>query len=65
MENRNITFKVFNSFEEESEAEYQRRSDQSPHDRILEFSELQNRCWGEKWTNGKLEHLITFEKVNW
>jgi hypothetical protein len=65
MEYRNLSFKVFNSLEEEAESEYQRRSEQSYQDRIHEFSLLQERCWGEKWTQSKLDPIITFEKVTW
>jgi hypothetical protein len=65
MEYRNLSFKVFNSLEEEAESEYQRRSEQSHQDRIHEFSLLQERCWGEKWTQSKLDPIITFEKVTW
>ncbi len=51
MEHRNVTCRVFSSFEEEAEAEYLRRSEQSPEDWINEFAILQERCWGEKWTS--------------
>jgi hypothetical protein len=56
---------IFNSFEEESKAEYQRRSEQSPRERIHEFAVLQERVWGKKWTNKKIEPVVSFEKVRW
>jgi hypothetical protein len=65
MENQKLKVEVFSSFEEEMKAEYQRRSAQSPQDRIREFSILQERCWGEKWTNSKIELVVSYEKVGW
>lgn len=65
MKQRKMTFQVFTSFEEEAKAEYSRRSKQSTQERIHEFSILQERCWGEKWTNQKIKHIVSFEKVSW
>lgn len=65
MKKRNLTIQVFNSFEEEARAEYARRSQQTPNERMKEFSALQAICWGDKWTNSKMEHQVSFEKVAW
>ena len=65
MKDRRIKIKSFSSFEEESKSEYQRRSEQSPQERIHEFSILQERFWGEKWTSKKIEPVVSFEMVNW
>ncbi len=65
MKDRNIKVEIFSSFEEESEAEYQRRNNQSPWERIHEFSILQERCWGDKWTKNKIEPVVSFEEVSW
>ena len=65
MKDRKIKVEVFNSFEEESKAEYRRRTNQSREDRIREFSILQELFWGEKWTNQKIEPVVSFEKVSW
>lgn len=65
MKDRKIKVEVFNSFEEESKAEYRRRNNQSREDRIREFSILQERFWGEKWTSQKIEPVVSFEKVSW
>lgn len=65
MKKRNLSFQVFNSFEEEANAEYNRRSKQSPKERMKEFAILQERCWGEKWTQKPIELVVTFEKVTW
>lgn len=65
MKDRKIKVEIFSSFEEEAKAEYQRRDNQSPRERIHEFSILQERCWGEKWTSRKIEPVVSFEKVTW
>lgn len=65
MEKRKLKVKIFSTYEEEMEFEYQRRSKQSPQDRIREFSILQERCWGEKWTDEKLKYVVSYEEVNW
>jgi len=65
MDSQQLKVEVFSSFEDEMKAEYKRRSEQSPQDRIREFSILQERCWGEKWTNRKIEPVVSFEKVGW
>ena len=65
MKDRKIKVEVFNSFEEESKAEYRRRTNQSREDRIREFSILQERFWGDKWTSQKIEPVVSFEKVSW
>ena len=65
MTNRNLNIKVFSSCEEEEAAEYKRRSMQTPKERLEEFAILQERCWGEKWTNSKIEHVVSYEKVDW
>ena len=62
---KNLNIKIFSSFEEEAEAEYKRRAEQSPQERMKEFAILQERCWGEKWTNSKIEHVVSFEEVTW
>ncbi len=51
MKDRKIRIEIFSSFEEKAKAEYQCRNNQSPQERIQEFSVLQVRCWGEKWTS--------------
>ncbi|GAB6089915.1 hypothetical protein [Spirochaeta dissipatitropha] len=65
MEQQTKTVKIYSSFAEEAEAEYQRRSEQSPQDRIHEFAILQERCWGEKWTHQAMSRVVSFEKVPW
>jgi len=65
MKKRDLTVQLFNSFEEEATAEYERRSKQTAQERMKEFSTLQARCWGDKWTNSKIEHVVTFEEVVW
>jgi hypothetical protein len=62
MVQRDVTYRVFSSFEEEAVAECLRRSEQSPEDRINEFAILQERCWGEKWTSQKMVPVVSFER---
>lgn len=65
MKKRNLSVQVFNSFEEEAKSEYNRRANQSPKERMDEFAVLQERCWGIKWTQGRIEPTVTFEEVAW
>ena len=65
LKKRDLTIKLYNSFQEEAADEYKRRSQQTPEERMKEFSILQERCWGEKWTHSKIEHLVTFEEMAW
>lgn len=61
----NLPMQFFSSFEEEAKAEYHRRAQQSQQERMTEFSILQERCFGEKWTQGKIEPVVSFEEVSW
>jgi hypothetical protein len=63
MENKKLKITFYKSQEEESAAEYERRYKQSPEDRMHEFSILQERCWGEKWTGRRIESIISYEMV--
>ena len=65
MEKRNLKIQFFSSFEEESIAEYKRRSSQSYTERMNEFAQLQERCWGKAWTKEKMKKIVSFEKVAW
>ena len=65
MKKRVLSIRVFNSFEEESKTEYNRRANQSSKERMREFAVLQERCWGKKWTQNRLEPVVTFEEVAW
>ena len=42
--------KIYHSFEEENEAEYRRRAQMTPEERMQEFAILQERQWGKDWT---------------
>lgn len=65
MKQRNLSVQIFRSFEEEATAEYIRRSNQSPAERMNEFAVLQERCFGRKWTSNRIENVVSFEKVVW
>lgn len=65
MKKRNLSIQFFDSFEDEAKAEYQRRSEQTETERMLEFAILQERCWGPKWTKSKIQHLVSFEELSW
>ena len=59
------SFKVYSSLEEENQAEYQRRSEMSPEERMSEFAVLQERVWGIGWGTKPMERTATWEKVEW
>jgi len=65
MKKRDLKIKFFSSFEEESITEYKRRSSQSHKERMAEFAQLQERCWGKSWTKEKIKQIVSFEKVAW
>jgi hypothetical protein len=44
-------FSLIVSHEEAEKAELQRRRNQTPLERMMEFSILQERVWGEAWTS--------------
>lgn len=57
--------KIYHSFEEENEAEYERRAKMTPEERWTEFGILQVRTWGEKWTSEPIVKKATWEKLSW
>lgn len=65
MKRKDLKITFFGSLEEESIAEYKRRSEQTNEERMKEFAILQERCWGEKWTKKKIEPIVSFEMVKW
>ncbi|KAA3606293.1 MAG: hypothetical protein DWQ06_02280 [Calditrichaeota bacterium] len=62
---RNLTVKVFSSFEEENRAEHRRLANLTPEERLKEFAILQERVWGEKWTKSKIKKVVRIEKTDW
>ncbi len=62
---RDMAIKVFSSIEEENEAEYRRRAQMTPQERMEEFAILQERAWGDKWTKEPMVKVITYEKISW
>lgn len=62
---RNLTVKVFSSFEEENRAEHRRLANLTPEERWKEFAILQERVWGEKWTKSKIKKVVRIEKTDW
>jgi len=65
MKKRNLTIKVYDSFEQEEKAETQRRSKKTPRECLDEFGILQKRVFGEDWHQQKMVRTITFEQVTW
>ncbi len=57
--------RFYTSFEEENEAEYQRRARMTPQERMQEFALLQKRQWGSKWTSERLVRKAWWERVAW
>ncbi len=62
---RNMHLTVFSSFEEENAAEYKRRANMTPKQRLAEFATLQARLWGRKWTHEPMIKVAGWEKVDW
>lgn len=62
---RNLSMKVYSSFEEENRAEHRRLAALTPEQRLTEFGILQTRVWGKKWTKDRIVKIATFEKVKW
>jgi len=65
MKKRNLTIKVYDSFEQEEKAETQRRSKKTSKECLDEFVILQRRVLGDNWCRQKMVRTITFEKVTW
>ncbi len=64
--NRDIfKISVFNSFEEENDAEYRRLAAMSHEECLEEFEILQERVWGEEWTKKPMKKILTYEKIKW
>ncbi|MCX6584017.1 MAG: hypothetical protein NT166_27910 [Candidatus Aminicenantes bacterium] len=62
---RNMPIEVFSSLEEENLAEYRRRAQMTPMERMKEFAILQERFWGAKWTKEPMVKVIRYEKISW
>ena len=62
---RNLRVELFNSFEEENEAEYRRRVAMTVEERLAQFAVLQARMWGEDWGNKPIVKVATWERVDW
>ena len=62
---RSLKITAYNSFDEEAEAENRRRAAQTPEERLKEFSELQDRCFGKDWGKKKMIKIATWETVSW
>ena len=56
---------IFDSLGAENEAEYTRRFQQSPEQRMKEFAAIQRRVWGTEWQSRKIEHVVKHELVDW
>ena len=62
---RNTKIQLFKSLDAENKAEYKRRSRQSPKERMKEFAAIQERVWGTKWHNQKIEHVVSCDVLDW
>jgi hypothetical protein len=60
-----MQIRIFHSFEEENNAEYHRRAQMTPEERLREFGILQERLWGDKWTSEPIVKKATWEKLSW
>jgi len=57
--------RIYNSFEEADKDEAKRRSEMSVEERLAVFAAIQERVWGERWTDAKLERVVSIEKLEW
>lgn len=62
---RNRRVRCFQSFEEENKAEYRRRQEMTPEQRMKEFEALQERRWGKDWTQKPMQKIATWETLDW
>ena len=62
---RDKQVEMFQSFEEENDADRQRRADMSPEERYEEFEVLQERHWGSHWKSEPMKRVATWEDVSW
>ena len=61
MNNKNVKF--FSSFQEENEAETQRRREMTREEIYKEFSILQDRRWGKNWHLQPIVKKVVIEKL--
>ncbi len=62
---RELTVKLFSSFEDENKAEHRRLAYLTPEQRWNELSELQERVWGTKWTEDRIVKIASIEELTW
>ena len=62
---KNLKITAYDSFEDEAKAETKRRATQTPQERLKEFSELQDRCFGKGWNKKKMMKIASWETVSW
>lgn len=56
---------IFESLEEENEADRRRRAGMSPEECLRELVTLQERYWGKDARSKPIEKVATWEKVDW
>ncbi len=62
---RDLTVKLFSSFEDENRAEHRRLAYLTPEQRWNELAVLQERIWGTKWTEDRIVKIASIEKLAW
>lgn len=65
MRSTNAKVDIFSSFEEENTAEHRRLASMSPEERCQEMAILQERLWGQEWTNKRMKKVVWCEDLNW
>ena len=60
---RKTIVKIFSSFDEENQQEYERRKNMTPEERQREFAVLQERRWGAGWGSKPIEKKVSYEKL--
>jgi hypothetical protein len=57
--------RIYQSFEDENQAECKRRAQMTPQERCREFSVIQARVWGERWQLKPIKREATWEILDW
>ena len=62
---RDLRVEVYQSFEDENEAETARRARLSFEERMAEFAAIQAKTWGPDWATKPIEKTATWEWTSW
>jgi len=57
--------KIYNNLKDAEKAEKERISAMSFEQRMDEFGAIQERAWGQSWTESKIQKKVSFELLEW